>query len=88
MEAYKSSCPACGATYYWTGYKTGLGKTPEQLEGMRRRQNVCRECGAEELKTTLDRESPVGQEYDEITRAQAGMIADLLKKKIEEKQDK
>lgn len=58
MEYYKSTCPDCGKTYYWTGYKTGLGKTPEQLAAMRRRQTVCKECGGENLKTGLDNETP------------------------------
>ena len=53
MENYQSHCPACNATYRWTGYKTGIGKTPEQLEQMHLEQTVCRECGSPRLKTDV-----------------------------------
>lgn len=74
MEAYKSSCKACRRSYYWTGYKTGLGKTPEQLAQMRRDETVCRYCGKEGLKTGLDTESPAGRAFDES----ANMLAQAL----------
>lgn len=53
MEYYSSTCPDCGATYEWTGYKTGIGKTQQQLDQMTRDQTVCKRCGGERLKTTL-----------------------------------
>ena len=65
MESYKSECSSCGATYFWTGYKTGLGKTEAQLVQMRRDETVCRQCGVGGLKTTLDRESPAGRDLDD-----------------------
>lgn len=83
MEAYKSTCKACGATYFWVGYKTGLGKTKEQLEAMHKRQTVCRECGAEGLVTGLDCESETGRAYDEANRHAASLIGEILKKKID-----
>ena len=36
MEAYKMKCNSCGRARNWVGYKTGLGKTPEQLQEMRK----------------------------------------------------
>lgn len=67
MEAYKSYCPGCKETYYWTGYKTGIGKTEEQLRQMKRDETVCKHCGCTELKTVLDHESQAGRDQDEMT---------------------
>lgn len=66
MEYYKSTCanPTCLKTYTWVGFKTGIGKTPEQLEQMRRDETVCRYCGQETLKTTLDHETPYSRSID------------------------
>lgn len=75
MEAYKSSCSKCGAVYFWTGFKTGIGKTPAQLEQMRRDQTVCRECGADGLKTGLDHESETGRVFD----AQMNSLVNVIK---------
>lgn len=74
MEAYKSDCPSCGASYFWTGFKTGLGKTDAQLAKMRRDETVCRQCGAEGLKTTLDHESPTGRDLDDGIKSVMGAI--------------
>lgn len=82
MEAYKSHCPTCGVTYFWTGYKTGLGKTPEQLAAMRRRETTCRECGTPGLRTTLDRESEVGRKFDAMDAEAASMIATILRSQL------
>lgn len=54
MEAYKSMCPDCGKTYCWIGYKTGIGKTPQELEKINRDHTVCKYCGSKKLKTELD----------------------------------
>lgn len=54
MEAYKSVCPSCGRNYRWIGYKTGLGKTPKQLEKMKKDHTVCKFCGSDKLNTDLD----------------------------------
>lgn len=82
MEAYKSTCKSCGAIYFWTGYKTGLGKTEAQLKAMRQRETICRECGAEGLKTELDRESETGKAYDEMDRHAAELIGQIISGKI------
>lgn len=85
MEAYKSTCPDCKAVYFWTGFKTGIGKTPEQLENMKRRESVCRECGSTRLKTELDRESEAGQAYDEGYKFFAGIIGEAIRDRFEPK---
>jgi len=53
MEANKSKCLDCGAVYTWTGFKTGLGKTKEQLLEMSRKDHTCRHCGSKMLITGL-----------------------------------
>jgi hypothetical protein len=65
MEAYKTMCSHCGHKRYWVGYKTGIGKTPEQLELMIREQKTCERCGAGDATTDVDRESPVGLDFAE-----------------------
>ncbi len=64
MEAYKSTCHDCGEVYFWTGYKTGLGKTKIQLEQMSNRQKNCKFCGSKNLKTEIDCESDTGKMLD------------------------
>ena len=82
MEAYKSTCPDCKVVYFWTGFKTGIGKTPEQLEEMERKRTVCRECGSKMLKTELDMESEMGKDLQEQYR----FVADILTGGAERKQ--
>lgn len=65
MEAYKTTCSHCHHVRNWTGYKTGLGKTPEQLEQMIIDHTTCESCGATDAKTELDNESPMGQLVNE-----------------------
>jgi len=74
MEAYKSICPDCGQTYFWNGYKTGLGKSPEQLKRMEEQWTVCRHCGSKNLKTDLDHESETGQAMDEAIHQLLGLL--------------
>lgn len=64
MEAYKSSCPDCGHTWFWTGFKTGIGKTQEQLAEMKRKRETCVRCGSTNAKTGLDHESDLGKTLD------------------------
>lgn len=66
MEYYRSTClnPACQKTYTWVGFKTGIGKTQEQLEQMHRDETVCRYCGKETLETGLDHETPYSRSLD------------------------
>ena len=63
MEAYKSTCDNCGSSYSWAGYKTGLGKTEEQLQQMQKKHHICRSCGSANLKTEVDRESTMGRVF-------------------------
>jgi len=82
MEAYKSYCPECKKTYFWQGYKTGLGKSTEQLAAMKRRDTVCKHCGGDKLETTLDRESELGKEYDAIYSEIGKHIAGIISEKL------
>lgn len=86
MEAYKTTCPDCGHVRFWVGYKTGLGKTPEQLEKMKRDSVTCVRCGSTSAQTDLDRESETGQAYDEMDRHAASMIAEILMGKLSDKE--
>jgi len=79
MEAYKSTCPNCGAVYFWTGFKTGIGKTPAQLKQMKRDETVCKKCGSHKLKTTLDMESEAGQAMGESYKFAVESIFGVLK---------
>lgn len=85
MEAYKSKCKKCGRTYFWTGYKTGLGKTPAQLEEMRRDETICRHCGADGLETTADRESEAGQVFKAQDDFLVGALSEAFAKRDQEK---
>lgn len=78
MEAYRSHCPHCNRTYNWSGYKTGIGKSAEQLAQMRREQTVCRYCDKEGLQTGLDHDSPDGQVADDMAQIAVGAILGLL----------
>lgn len=82
MEAYKTTCPECGYVRFWTGYKTGIGKTPEQLQRMRKDAITCTKCKSVKANTELDRESEQGKIFDEMDRHAAGMIADLIKERL------
>lgn len=64
MEAYKTTCPDCGHVRYWTGYKTGLGKSAAQLEQMGKDHRTCARCGSERATTDLDHETEIGQAMD------------------------
>jgi hypothetical protein len=44
MEHYYVYCPDCHITYSFTGYKTGFGKSKEQLSDMWESVHVCRCC--------------------------------------------
>jgi len=80
MEAYKSTCPDCKAVYFWTGFKTGLGKTPEQLEQMKRDETVCKKCGSTRLKTELDMESEAGRDMQEVYKLAFIAAEDILRR--------
>ena len=78
MEAYRSRCPDCGRTYNWTGYKTGLGKTPEQLQKMHDDSHICKFCKSPNLNTGLDTDSEVGQAYGMGAQVVAHLIGTML----------
>jgi len=62
MENYRSYCPNCDKEYTWQGYKTGLGKSNEQLEQMNKDETVCKHCHKEGLITVLDFGSSIREE--------------------------
>lgn len=66
MEAYKTTCSHCGHVRFWSGYKTGFGKTPEQLAKMSKDQTTCVKCDATDATTELDHESERGKLMDEM----------------------
>jgi len=78
MEAYKTTCPDCGNVRFWTGYKTGLGKTFAQLQKMENDAHVCIKCGSDKAVTELDRESENGKIYNEMDNLVANTIADII----------
>ena len=80
MEAYKTTCPDCGNVRFWSGYKTGVGKTPEQLQKMSEDLRTCTRCGSKEATTELDHESETGRAYDEMNDALVHLIAEAMNK--------
>lgn len=71
MEAYKTTCSDCGHIRHWVGYKTGLGKSAEQLKQMEKDMGTCEKCGSDNVKTGLDDESEAG----EMLSAQGQLLA-------------
>ena len=68
MEAYKTTCPECKHVRFWIGYKTSLGKSPEQITRMKEEETTCVKCGSKNADTELDRESPDGLVYAAATK--------------------
>lgn len=85
MEAYKTTCPDCGNVRFWVGYKTGLGKSPEQLRQMENDYVTCRKCGSVRAVTDFDRESEVGKIYQEQAKFLGEVIGKILNEKIAKK---
>lgn len=85
MEAYKTTCPDCGHIRFWVGYKTGIGKTPAQLQRMQSDAVTCVRCGSTNAKTDLDCETETGRAYDEANRFAAKMIAGIINRKLGDK---
>lgn len=83
MEAYRTKCPDCGHVRVWTGYKTGLGKSPEQLEQMQKDYTTCVQCGSPRAKTGLDHDSEMGQALDAQTNLLAKALSDFLRERPE-----
>jgi len=82
MEAYKTICPDCGHVRFWVGYKTGLGKTPEQLEKMWKDDITYVKCGSTNAKTEADRESETGKIFDEMDKEVVGIIKNIIEGKL------
>jgi hypothetical protein len=78
MEAYKSTCGSCGKEYFWSGYKTGIGKTEAQLAEMQKERTICKYCQAPGLKTELDHESEEGKLQDESAAFAANTVLSIL----------
>lgn len=78
MEAYKTTCPDCGYVRDWVGYKTGIGKTPQQLQKMRDDRVTCVRCGSKNASTQLDRESKTGKVFGEMDDCAANILVDLI----------
>ncbi len=81
MEAYKMKCDSCGRTRNWVGYKTSLGKTPEQLQEMHREETSCKFCGSKNVEFDLDRESETGKDFDQMSTFAAAIIGELIAKR-------
>ena len=60
------TCKNCGKTRNWVGYKTGIGKTPQQLEQMKKDATICAFCGYDQNNSELDHESETGKALDEV----------------------
>jgi hypothetical protein len=86
MEAYKSICPDCGKVYFWTGFKTGIGKTPDQLAQMKKDETICKYCGSPNLKTGLDMETETGKAYQESYAVAAQEIGQILTRMLARKE--
>lgn len=78
MEAYKMSCHDCGKIRFWVGYKTGLGKSAEQLRVMKEEHTTCQYCGSKNVHSGLDRESAIGQDFNEMDNLAASFIVALF----------
>lgn len=78
MEAYKTVCPDCGHIRNWVGYKTGVGKTAEQLAQMRKDETTCVNCGSTNAKTDLAHASPAGQILDNSSAAIIGILGKII----------
>ncbi len=82
MEAYKTTCTECGHVRFWVGYKTGIGKTPEQLAQMHRNQTTCVACGSTNARTGLDEETEIGKAYQASYAFAAQMIAGIIRERL------
>ncbi len=84
MIALKGTCRHCDKVYYWTDYKTGLGKTEQQLADMKYRQTHCKFCDAPGLCVEPDEETETGKVYAECEKHAADMVTGLIKEMMDE----
>lgn len=82
MEAYKTTCPDCGHIRFWVGYKTGFGKSPEQLKRMEEDNSTCQKCSSKRAITDSDRELEVGKVYEEQAKFLGEVIGKILNDKV------
>lgn len=54
MEWYVTACSRCRHVRHWTGYKTGIGKTEQQLLQMREEATTCASCRSTQVETRVD----------------------------------
>ncbi len=78
MEAYVTTCHDCGHSRHWTGYKTGFGKTKEQLAQMSKDMNVCIHCNSTNTALDLDHDSPLGRALDGQATAFGAALIEAL----------
>lgn len=75
MESYVTECKHCGHVRHWVGFKTGIGKTQEQLDQMRKDQTICVECG-KDVRTELDHQPG----DDDAAMFTASILKEIVKK--------
>lgn len=76
MESYEFKCGACGSQYVYTGFKTGIGKTPAQLKQMEDERHVCRDCGHDDRQGGENNKH--GPDMSPEANAAAGFAAECL----------
>lgn len=54
MEWYVMACTRCRNVRRWMGYKTGLGKTEQQLRQMHEEATTCAYCQSTQVETRVD----------------------------------
>src|ERR1019366_9133647 len=87
MISLKGTCKFCGKVYYWTDYKTTLGKTLGQIEDIRFRWNHCKYCHASGLEVEQDVETEVGKVYHESEVHATAAISEVIEEMRQEVPD-
>lgn len=85
MQWYRSSCPDCGRSYSWIGYKTGLGKTYAQLNQMCKDETTCKYCGSTNLKTGLNYDN---EDANAFYKLAGEAVAKTLNKIVKEREER
>lgn len=76
MESYEFKCGACGTSYRYTGFKTGIGKTLAQLKQMEDERHVCRDCGHDDRQG--GEKNKHGLDMSPEANAAAAFVAECL----------
>lgn len=77
MERYFTRCERCGVQSRYD-YKTGMGKTPEQLEAFRKRRETCPSCSGPAKELSYDEERAAGISPDPIYTAAAAVVKEHI----------